>query len=115
VDASERFFHRDKMVVPNILSLPRLQSLASWRVTTIFRPLAAIKHPNNYYLAYMSELRKANSDNAFFVTITVVGWIDVFIRADYCDEIIRNLAKKQRLKDSRLLHHEQSHSHDCFS
>lgn len=39
----------------------------------------------------MSELRKAHSDHPFFVTITVVGWIDVFIRNEYCDEIIRNL------------------------
>lgn len=39
----------------------------------------------------MSELRKANSEKPFFVTLTVVGWIDVFIRKDYCDEIIRNI------------------------
>jgi REP element-mobilizing transposase RayT len=39
----------------------------------------------------MSELRKANSDRAFFVTLTVVGWIDVFTRNEYCEEIIRNL------------------------
>ncbi|WP_224746697.1 transposase [Mucilaginibacter rigui] len=39
----------------------------------------------------MSELRKANSDRPFFLTLPVVGWIDVFTRNDYCDEFIRNL------------------------
>ena len=27
---------------------------------------------------FMSELRKANTDSAYFLTFTVVGWIDVF-------------------------------------
>ena len=39
----------------------------------------------------MSELRKANTNSAYFVTFTVVGWIDVFTRHDYADEIIKNL------------------------
>lgn len=39
----------------------------------------------------MSELRKANTDRPFFITLTVVGWIDVFIRNDYCEEFINNL------------------------
>ncbi|WP_448702054.1 transposase [Mucilaginibacter sp. AW1-3] len=39
----------------------------------------------------MSELRKANTDRPFFITLTVVGWIDVFIRADYCDEFLKSL------------------------
>lgn len=39
----------------------------------------------------MSELRKSNSDRSFFVTLTVAGWIDVFTRNEYCDEIIKNL------------------------
>ncbi|MEO6149992.1 MAG: transposase [Mucilaginibacter sp.] len=39
----------------------------------------------------MSELRKANTDRPFFVTLTVVGWIDVFTRNEYCEEFIRNL------------------------
>ena len=39
----------------------------------------------------MSELRKANTDHAYFITFTVVGWIDVFTRHEYCDEIISNL------------------------
>ena len=39
----------------------------------------------------MSELRKATGDNAYFVTFTVVGWIDVFTREDYCKIIIDSL------------------------
>ncbi|WP_224746329.1 transposase [Mucilaginibacter glaciei] len=39
----------------------------------------------------MSELRKANSDRPFFVTFPVVGWIDVFTRAAYCDIFLSSL------------------------
>ncbi|TSD64144.1 transposase [Inquilinus sp. KBS0705] len=39
----------------------------------------------------MSELRKANTDRPFFVTIPVVGWIDVFTRSEYCDIFIASL------------------------
>lgn len=39
----------------------------------------------------MSELRKANTDHAYFLTLTVVGWIDVFTRQRYNDEIIKSL------------------------
>jgi putative transposase len=39
----------------------------------------------------MSELRKANTDRPFFITLPVVGWIDVFTRNDYCEEFIQNL------------------------
>ena len=46
----------------------------------------------------MSELRKANFEGTFFVTFTVVGWIDVFTREMYCDEIIKNLIYCQKNK-----------------
>ena len=39
----------------------------------------------------MSEYRKANTDRPFFVTLPVVGWIDVFTRSEYCLEFINNL------------------------
>lgn len=39
----------------------------------------------------MSEFRKANTDRPFFITLPVIGWIDVFTRNDYCEEFIRNL------------------------
>lgn len=39
----------------------------------------------------MSEYRKPKSGRPYFVTLTVVGWIDVFTRNEYCEEVIRNL------------------------
>ena len=36
----------------------------------------------------MSELRKANSDYPFFVTLTTVGWTDIFTRKEYCNILI---------------------------
>ena len=39
----------------------------------------------------MSEKYKFHKDGLFFVTMTVVGWIDVFTRKKYADEIIKNL------------------------
>lgn len=39
----------------------------------------------------MSELRKANTDYRYFLTLTTVGWIDIFTRSRYCDMIIKNL------------------------
>jgi putative transposase len=50
----------------------------------------------------MSELRKANSDRPFFVTLTIVGWVDVFIRNDYCDEIIRNIEHCRKHKGLKI-------------
>jgi len=46
----------------------------------------------------MSELRKPTGDRPYFITLTVVGWIDVFIRNEYCDEIIRNLDIAEQTK-----------------
>ncbi|MEQ9468197.1 MAG: transposase [Ekhidna sp.] len=39
----------------------------------------------------MSELGKANTDATYFLTFTVVGWIDVFTRNRYSDIIIDSL------------------------
>ncbi|MEQ8811860.1 MAG: transposase [Imperialibacter sp.] len=39
----------------------------------------------------MSELRKATTDHPYFLSIPVVGWIDVFTRQRYCDKIIESL------------------------
>lgn len=39
----------------------------------------------------MSENRKAFEGNIYFVTLTIVGWIDVFTRKTYADIIIENL------------------------
>jgi len=39
----------------------------------------------------MSEKYKTYPEGTFFVTLTVVGWIDVFTRAEYCELIVENL------------------------
>lgn len=39
----------------------------------------------------MSEKYKIYPGGAFFVTLSIVGWIDVFTRREYADEIIKNL------------------------
>lgn len=50
----------------------------------------------------MSELRKANYDAVFFVTLTVVSWVDVFTRKCYCEELIRNIQYCQHHKGLEL-------------
>jgi putative transposase len=50
----------------------------------------------------MSELRKANYDAVFFVTLTVASWIDVFTRKDYCEEIIKNIQYCQQHRGLEL-------------
>ncbi len=39
----------------------------------------------------MSEKYKILPDGLYFATLTVIQWIDVFTRSEYCDEIIKNL------------------------
>jgi putative transposase len=39
----------------------------------------------------MSELRKANTDYTYFLTLTVAGWIDIFTRQRYNNVIIESL------------------------
>jgi len=46
----------------------------------------------------LSELRKTYENKVFFITLTVVGWIDVFIRKLYCNELINNIIYCQRNK-----------------
>jgi putative transposase len=50
----------------------------------------------------MSELRKANYDGVFFITLTVVSWVDVFTRNIYCEELIRNMRYCQQYKGLEL-------------
>lgn len=39
----------------------------------------------------MSEKYKIYPGGTFFITMTIVGWIDLFTRRDYCDLIVDNL------------------------
>jgi putative transposase len=42
--------------------------------------------------------RNASTDELYFVTLTIVDWIDVFTRRYYCDFIIENLSWNQQYK-----------------
>ncbi len=44
----------------------------------------------------MSELRKATTELAYFLTFTVVGWIDVFTRKELADILIERLKIARR-------------------
>ena len=46
----------------------------------------------------MSELRKTYPGGLFFLTLTVVGWVDVFIRPHYTEIIIDSLRYCQQHK-----------------
>ena len=46
----------------------------------------------------MSELRKTYAEGLFYLTFTVVGWADVFIRKSYTDELVKNLIYCQNNK-----------------
>jgi REP element-mobilizing transposase RayT len=51
----------------------------------------------------MSERRKASVEGAaYFLTLTVLGWVDVFTRKVLADEIIKNLHYCQRNKGLRI-------------
>ncbi|PSR55413.1 transposase [Adhaeribacter arboris] len=50
----------------------------------------------------MSRAYKTYEGGLFFVTLTVVGWIDVFIRREYCDCLIQNLKYCQEKKGLQL-------------
>ena len=50
----------------------------------------------------MSEKYKIYPEGTFFITLTVVGWIDVFTRREYADEIIANLNYCTRQKGLKI-------------
>ncbi|RTQ48965.1 transposase [Hymenobacter gummosus] len=50
----------------------------------------------------MSELRKTYPGGFFFLTLTVVGWVDVFIRPRYVDILVDSLRYCQQRKGLEL-------------
>ncbi|MBO3271515.1 REP-associated tyrosine transposase [Hymenobacter defluvii] len=50
----------------------------------------------------MSELRKTHPGGLFFLTLTVVGWVDVFIRPQYTDIVLNSLRYCQQRKGLEL-------------
>ena len=60
----------------------------------------------------MSERRKANVYQAtYFITIPIVGWVDVFIREEYSEIIIDNLIFCQKNKDLEVFSYVIMSSH----
>lgn len=56
------------------------------------KPSASCRVMSTNYIRSMSEIRKANVEGAtYFVTFTVVGWVDVFTRKELADELVRNI------------------------
>lgn len=59
----------------------------------------------------MSDSYKIVADGLYFVTFSIVGWLDVFTRRDYQDELCESIIfcqKKQRFKALCILHNAQS-------
>ncbi|AHM59888.1 transposase [Flammeovirgaceae bacterium 311] len=50
----------------------------------------------------MSEYRKTYEGGLFFITCTVVDWLDVFTRTEYADELLNNLKYCQQHKGLEL-------------
>jgi putative transposase len=59
----------------------------------------------------MSELRKANTDFPYFITMTVVGWIDVFNRREYIEILINSLKYCQKEKGLKIFAYSIMSSH----
>ncbi|MES2519065.1 MAG: transposase [Bacteroidota bacterium] len=60
----------------------------------------------------MSELRKANvPQSTYFITLTVVGWIDIFTRKAYVDDLIKNLKFCQENKGLEIFEYVVMPSH----
>lgn len=59
----------------------------------------------------MSELRKANTDYPYFITLTVVGWIDIFSRRIYAEELIKNLIFCRQNKGLKIYAYVIRYSH----
>lgn len=60
----------------------------------------------------MSELRKANvPQSTYFITLTVVGWIDIFTRQAYVEDLIKNLKFCQANRDLEIFEYVVMPSH----
>jgi putative transposase len=50
----------------------------------------------------MSEKRKTIEGKLYYVTLTIVGWIDIFSRKEYVDEVVNNIKFCQDKKGLEL-------------
>ena len=82
------------------------------RVACIGSPLATI---TGSYFGNMSETRKANVEGAlYFITLTVVGWIDAFTRRELAQEMIKQIEWSQSNKGLKLFAYAIMPSHIHF-
>jgi len=59
----------------------------------------------------MSDKYKTESEKLYYVTLTIVGWIDVFTRKEYVYEIIKNIKYCQENKGLELYAYIIMHNH----
>src|SRR3984885_10313265 len=78
--------------------MTRLSKRHAWTHNNLSVPLKLkiVVSKINAHIYFMS--RNASTDGLYFVTLTVVDWIDVFTRRQYNDFIIENLAYCQQHK-----------------
>lgn len=50
----------------------------------------------------MSEFRITTTDELYFVTLTTVGWVDVFTRNDYKNILFENLKYCQQIENLEI-------------
>ena len=62
----------------------------------------------------MSESYKTHEDGLYFVTFSVVGWMDVFTRREYQDILVENLAFCQKNKLLKIFYYCIMPSHIHF-
>jgi REP element-mobilizing transposase RayT len=62
----------------------------------------------------MSELRKANTDHPFYITMTIVGWIDLFTRERCCEAVLASFRYCIENKGLRLFEYVIMPSHVHF-
>jgi putative transposase len=63
----------------------------------LLRPLAqkpTITILNNYF-CFISENRKTTPDDLYFVTLSIVGWLDLLVRETHKNILVDNLTYRQ--------------------
>jgi len=50
----------------------------------------------------VSELRKANTQHSYFITLTLVAWIDLFTRERYCEAVMDSFRFCMHQKSFRI-------------
>jgi putative transposase len=51
----------------------------------------------------MSQIRKTVEGKLYYITITVVGWIDIFTRKEYVYALMKNINTARSIKDCNYM------------